>query len=534
MKRSKKALAAALAAVMLLPAVISGCSAKPADSSSAAASQGEASSTGGASGETFKFSYTMQNKFIDWLKEDKWYPYALKATNTEVELISGGTSESEYQSGIDQQIISQSFPDAGIVTATQANVYGTQGAFLDLKPLIEKYAPNIKAYLDANPDYAKYVTADNGAIYGLASESPRIAEVLFYRADMFKKAGITNIPTTADEFLDTCRQLKAYYGKSDPNYYPLSGREHYIRFQSAFNCYANFDGGVAHGLYDTQVLKESGTDIYSEGYKKMIEWYATMYKEGLINPEWVNGSMTEELWQTDMLTGKSSIAFDFYTRPAWFMINGGPTNDPAYDIQVMDYLKDMKGNPAMMTVEARYKTDRSIVINTKSEAKAEGILKFLDYFFTKEGQTLVQWGVEGESYKVENGKNAYLVDFSKEEATAAGTPRWSFLNDRLTFPKPIDNEAFYQWNTKLVADAALKLFPTQTQPAVLLTFSTDDAKEYDNIKAVVRDAVMAETTKFVTGKRDFSQWDQFLSEMEAKGYKKMVAIQQKAYDAQYK
>ena len=28
-----------------------------------------------------------------------------------------------------------------------------QGAFYDLKPLIEEYAPHIKAYLEANPDY---------------------------------------------------------------------------------------------------------------------------------------------------------------------------------------------------------------------------------------------------------------------------------------------------------------------------------------------------------------------------------------------
>ena len=35
----------------------------------------------------------------------------------------------------------------------QANIYGAQGAFYDLKPLIEEYAPHIKAYLEANPAY---------------------------------------------------------------------------------------------------------------------------------------------------------------------------------------------------------------------------------------------------------------------------------------------------------------------------------------------------------------------------------------------
>ena len=481
---------------------------------------------------TFKFSYTMQTKFVDWLNDLKWYDVAKEATKTDVQLLPQGSSETEYQSGVDQMLISNTFPDAGQVTQNQANVYGEQGAFVDLTSYIKENAPNLQAYINANPDYKEFITADDGKIYGIAAETVQIGEFLFYRADHFKEAGITQMPTTLDEFTDVLRKLKAYY-KNVENYYPFSGREHYIRAQWIFNCYANFDNGVSNGLYDTRVLKESGTDIYSDGYKKMIEWYKLLYDEGLINPQWIEGAMTEQLWEQDFLTGKSSVGLDFYTRPAWFMNNGGPDNDPDYDVQVMDYIKNTDGKDATVICETKYKLDRSLAVNAKSKDKAAGIMKFLDYLYSKEGQVLVHWGVEGESFKKNGDKYEYIVKFNDEEAKPLGEKKWSFLNDRLTFPKPVNNEWFYQWNSDVVKDGALRMFD-QVKPSITFTYTTEQAKEYDNLKAVVTPAVLSGTIEFVTGKRPMTEWTKWLDEMGKLGYTKMEEIQQKAYDAKYK
>lgn len=530
-----KKLVSMLLSVVMIITVLAGCNGSPAESTKATTSGTTAtvsSAETSTNEKTFEFSYTMQTKFVDWLKDLKWFPVAEKATNTKVELKGQGASETEYQSSIDQMLISKTFPDAGQVTARQALVYGQQGAFVNLAPLIDQYAPNIKAYIDANPDYKSFITAEDGGIYGIASECVKIGEFLFYRADHFKDAGITVMPKTLDEFTDTLRKLKEFY-KGEENYYPFSGREHYIRAQWIFNAYANFDGGVSNGLYDTMVLKEAGTDIYSEGYKKMIEWYTMLYKDKLINPQWVEGAMTEQLWEQDYLTGKSSVGLDFYTRPAWFMNNGGPDNDPDYDIQVMDYLKNIDGQDAKIYCETRYKLDRSVAININSKDKAPGILKFLDYFFSPQGQEVTHWGVEGESFKKNGSDYEHTVKFNEQEALPLGTPRWSFLNDRLTFPKPVNNEWFYEWNSEVVKNGALKMF-NQVVPSITFSYTAEQAKEYDNLKAVVTPAVLAGTIKFINGSRPISEWDTWLNEMAALGYTRMEELQQAAYDAKYK
>lgn len=525
MLRKKKAFNLVFAALLTAGTVLAGCS-------SNANTNTSSGGNGSAEGSTSSFSYLMHDKFVNWLHENKWYPYVEEATGTTVEFVPGGSNDDEYYASVDQKIISRTFPDSGIVSVSQATVYGAQGAFVDLAPYIDKFGPNIKRYIEENPTYQKLITNEQGQIFGLVSEAPRFADFIFYRADHFEKAGITTVPQTIDELTDVMRKLKAHYGKDDKNYYPMVGREGYIRFQSAFNAAANYDDGVSRGVYGNG---KTGTDLYSEGYKKMVEWYKTLYDEGLIDPEWVAGSGTEESWESKMLTGQGTISYDYLTRPSWFLDNGGPENDPDYSIAILPYLKDLNGNPSVQTTETQYNILRAMVVNKDSEDKAETIIKFLDYLYSDEGQTLVSWGVEGESYEEVRGEKQYIVNFSEQEATPAGEPRWSFLNDRLTFVKPMDNDAFYSWNTDLVRKAAHELFnDVNLKTGVQVTYTADQAKQLADLSAKVNEAVTSGVTQFVTGKRPMSEWDAFLGEMEAAGYKDIVAIQQEAYDAMYK
>jgi putative aldouronate transport system substrate-binding protein len=46
----------------------------------------------------------------------------------------------------------------------------------------------------------------------------------------------------------------------------------------------------------------------------------------------------------------------------------------------------------------------------------EAFVKFVDYYVSEEGQILVNWGIEGEHYKVENGKRVVLPEVAKQKA----------------------------------------------------------------------------------------------------------------------
>ncbi|RHP35080.1 extracellular solute-binding protein [Lachnotalea sp. AF33-28] len=541
-KSVRRMTAAVLAALLLAAAGLSGCSGKDAQNGTAKtdgtaqagpAGETQAESTAGTEALGGTFSYLMHSKFVTWLNDLEWYTYVPEKTGVTVEFVEGPSENDDYYSDVDQRMISKSFPDAGIVKLAQANVYGEQGAFVDLKPYIEQYAPNIQKYLEDHPGYAALVTSENGAIYGLANETPTSADVVAYRTDHFKEAGIEKIPGTIDEFTEAMRTLKAYYGAKDSNYYPLSGRDQLLRFMPYFEASAGFEGGTAHGNYYTS--SAYGYDLKAEGFKQMVEWYHTLYAEGLIDPEWVSGAISEEQWETSVLTGKSSIFTDGYTRPAWFMNNSDKTTYPEYDLNVIPYMKTVNGNTTKMTAKLQYDERRCMAINITAEDKAPMIMKYLDFFFSEEGQTLANWGVEGVSYEVADGRKQYLVDYTQEEQKPAGTKKWSFLTDQLTFIKPIDNEAFYSYNTEFTTDIALSLF-TEDNLAQRwnIIYSTDQTKEISNLVSIVNESMNSGVLKFIKGERSMDEWDAFLAEMDGLGYDRIVEIEQEAYDAMYK
>lgn len=533
----------ALAAVMLGSVCLSGCSGEElsgektsqtqAVEGTAAENSEQTAGKDGAEKQTGSFSYMMHSKFVTWLKDLEWYTYVPEKTGVTVEFVEGPSENDDYYSEVDQRMISKTFPEAGIVKLAQANVYGQQGGFVDLKPYIEQYAPNIQKYLEEHPGYAALVTAEDGAIYGLAAETPTSAEVVAYRTDHFKEAGISQIPATIDEFTEALRTLKAYYGAEDENYYPLSGREQLLRFMPFFEASAGFENGIAHGNYYTS--SNYCYDLKAEGFKEMIEWYKTLYEEGLIDPEWVSGAISEEQWETSVLTGKSSVFIDGYTRPQWYMNNADKTTYPDFALDVLPYFETVKGNKARMTAKLQYDERRCMVINVTAEDKAPMIMEYLDFYFSDEGRTLTSWGVEGVSYQEKDGEKQYLIDYTEEEQKPEGTKKWSFLSDQLTFVRPVDNEAFYSYNTDFTKDVALTHFTEENLAERWnIIYTNEQATEISNLVSIVHENVNAGVLKFIKGERSLDEWDDFLAEMDGLGYDRIVEIEQEAYDAMFK
>lgn len=283
--------------------------------------------------------------------------------------------------------------------------------------------------------------------------------------------------------------------------------------------------------------KDGSIDIMNDGAYKMVETMKKWYAEGLIQPEWVAGTFGEADWEAAMLNGNGSVFFDYYNRAEWFMENGGPDNDPNYQMGVLNFIKDDNGNPQKMPVSMKYNDECVTAINANcSEDKIKTILTFIDYFYSEEGEILANYGVEGESFKDTNGDKEFIVDYQTEEATPAGEKRWSFLSDRFTVCKPVDNEAFFKWNAPLIAEATGRLFTDENLgTSYVLKFTDDQSKEVTNLLASVYDAQMSGIAQFIDGTRELTpdNWAAFQQEMNDLGLSRIEEIQLAAYQAMY-
>lgn len=530
---------AAVLATAMVGTLLTGCGG---GSTSTTASTGDgtaaASSTESSGDGDNTYTMFMRSAYVDWIKELKWYDVAEERTGIHVDYISGPEEAADVYSEVDQRVISGDLPDAVMTKLAQTNVYGPQGVFADLAPYIEKYAPNLQKYIDDNPDYKALVSDKDGHIYGLCKGTPIFADLIGYRVDHFKAAGIDpDSIVTVDDFTKALETLKAYYGKDNPNYYPLTGRDTAIRFASWFGAASNISSTESNGIYISGHYKDGSIDIMNDGAYKMAETMKKWYDEGLIQPEWVAGTFSEADWEAAMLNGNGSVFYDYYNRAEWFMENGGPDNDPNYQMGVLNFIKDDNGNPQKMTVSMKYNDECVTAINANcSEDKIKTILTFIDYFYSEEGEILANYGVEGESFKDTNGDKEFIVDYQTEEATPAGEKRWSFLSDRFTVCKPVDNEAFFKWNAPLIAEATGRLFTDENLgTSYVLKFTDDQSKEVTNLLASVYDAQMSGIAQFIDGTRELTpdNWAAFQQEMNDLGLSRIEEIQLAAYQAMY-
>lgn len=531
---------AAVLATAMVGTLLTGCGG---GSASTTASTGDgtaaASSTESSGDGDNTYTMFMRSTYVDWIKELKWYDVAEERTGIHVDYISGPEEAADVYSEVDQRVISGDLPDAVMTKLAQTSVYGPQGVFADLAPYIEKYAPNLQKYIDDNPDYKALVTDTDGHIYGLCKETPIFADLIGYRVDHFKAAGIDpDSIVNVDDFTKALETLKAYYGKDNPNYYPLTGRDTAIRFASWFGAASSISSTESNGIYINGHYKDGSIDIMSDGAYKMVETMKKWYDEGLIQPEWVAGTFSEADWEAAMLNGNGSIFYDYYNRAEWFMENGGPDNDPNYQMGVLNFIKDDNGNPQKMTVSMKYNDECVTAVNANcSEDKIKTILTFIDYFYSEEGEILANYGVEGESFKTDaNGDKEFIADYQTEEATPAGEKRWSFLSDRFTVCKPVDNEAFFKWNAPLIAEATGRLFTDENLgTSYVLKFTDDQSKEVTNLLASVFDAQMSGIAQFIDGTRELTpdNWAAFQQEMNDLGLSRIEEIQLAAYQAMY-
>ncbi|ODM05786.1 hypothetical protein [Eisenbergiella tayi] len=551
--RNKKKVISIIVALAMTAASLTACGSggKGAESAPAAAegtgnttaasTEAESSTTGSEESDADGYvgsggTYTMylHSTFVDWINDLEWYKEAEKRTGVTVEYQKGTSVENDVYTEVDQMVLSNTLTDSTMCKQDQANIYGAQGAFYDLKPLIDEYAPHIKAYLDANPDYESLVTNEDGSIYGLLVEGIQKGSFIFYRQDHFDKAGVdVSGIKTVDDFTEALRTLKAYY-KDVPNYYPLNGRETPLRFQSLFNCNSNISAEESNGFYYNNV--ELGYDIHADGAYTMVETMKKWYDEGLINPEWIAGAFSEGDWEAAMWEGRGSISFDFYTRPAAFNLEG-KNYDPDYNMAIMDFFNDTDGNPMKVQTDTRYNQKRATVINAKaSEETAKTIIQFIDYFYSDEGQTLANWGVEGISYEEKDGQKEYIVSYDEELAKPDGEMEWSFLSDRFTICKPLDTTAFYSFNSEIVKDAALKLFTDEhLQYGINIIYSDEQSEELATLTASLKDSCDAGIIAFIRGTKELNEdnWKAFLDEMDAAGYTRMEELQLAAYQNTY-
>lgn len=100
----------------------------------------------------------------------------------------------------------------------------------------------------------------------------------------------------------------------------------------------------------------------------------------------------------------------------------------------------------------------------------------------------------------------------------------------------MDNEAFFAWNSPLIAEAAERINTEENMmESYNIKYTAEQTEELSNLVATVFDAEIAGIVSFVTGNKEFNAdtWKAFQDEMNSLGLSRIEEIQLDAYRATF-
>ncbi len=400
-----KKLGALLLAVTMATGMMAGCGGK--EKSDDKGTKQESGTEGGDDSQSGEVT-TLTFYNADLQEDDPWTDPVAKALTEK----TGVKLEVDHPVGEDKEkvalmIAEQKFPDM-IYAKGDASSLIDAGVLIDMTDLIEKYGPNIKKMYGDEMDKLKH-SQDDPSIYQLSSyekggtkyEDSGTAQVQFD----FLKENDYKIPESLDEFEQMLKDYVAAHPKTE------DGMDTIGLSLSASDWHwmitlGNPAGYIAAGAPDNGqwLVDENYNATYkftSDKLREYFKWLNKLYNEGLLDPEFA--TQTHDDYIAKISSGRVVALLDtlWDYQDGEKILKQDNKLGKTYCGIPLAADKDIKVPTLMYQGLA---TGQGVGITTSCE-NPEAAIKFLDYICSDEGQVLVNWGIEGTNYKVdENGK----------------------------------------------------------------------------------------------------------------------------------
>ncbi|MCG7378647.1 ABC transporter substrate-binding protein [Paenibacillus sp. ACRSA] len=284
------------------------------------------------------------------------------------------------------------------------------GAFIPLDELIEKYGPNIKRVY--GPDMDKFRQED-GQIYffpytaniGYVSE-PNFQTGFYIQRAVLKEFNYPKIKTL-DEYFDLIEQYKQKYpqidGKETIGFATLAGEpSSFFTLQNPAMHLAGYpnDGSVMVDMESHEAKLVAGSDYQKQWIQKLSEVNA----QGMFDPE--SFTMNRDQYLAKLTSGRvlGYFSYSWQVGDATSNLKKAGNDDKRYvalpivfDNNVKDQYIDPPG----------FVNNYGIGISVNAEDPVR-IIKYFDNLLKEENQILVQWGIQDETYSVNDEGRFYF------------------------------------------------------------------------------------------------------------------------------
>jgi putative aldouronate transport system substrate-binding protein len=469
------------------------------------------------------FSHKSNSNAGNWNDALIWREYA-KMTNITVDFQLTNVDVLPEKRNL--VFASGELPDAFHTSVMPANdlvTYGSQGVLIRLNDLIDKYAPNLKSYMDAYPEIRKGMTMPDGNIYSFPSltdpgfTSALIGSQLWINQAFLNTLGMKDPQTTEDlyEYLKAVK-TKDPNGNGAADEIPLAIYDINWLIDQLKGAWGLGNRGNMHPRVDvdpvTNKLRYIPTD---PNFKELLQLINLFYTEGFfykdvftVKPADVNAKFPDGLFG-----GSLGVNPNVSIRGVSGYVGVGALTGPKGD-----------------RLFSRAKSPMPLVDGfsiTRANKHPEATVRWVDYFYSDEGIKLFLLGVKDRSYVEKDGKVEWTEELKKDPSQIGKYVTWAGG----WYPSVMKQEYFLGHESvaeNLRISALIQpYFPKEIWP--IFTYTKEEVGAYTALETDLNQYVNEMAMKFISGSVPFIKWDEYVETTNRMGLERYL----KLYDAAY-
>jgi putative aldouronate transport system substrate-binding protein len=477
---------------------------------------------------TVKLKYWMPlaasaSQFISSYAENTAYQEIQKETGVEIEFIHPTIGQETSQ--LNLLIASGDLPDiiqqAALYAGGLSKGY-LDGAYIDLLPYLPYWAPDYYKFINSGEIARKQTYIDNKV---LAFYKMTFAKAIPYhrpilRADWLKEAGLSTSPRTLDEWETYFESIIKNHKGIAPIYIDFQSSQDQDLWMGAYDMLGSWY------VVDGKIMHFRDNPRYKDFLVRMNEWY----EKGYITKDFSSLNLQQVLGLFDSgEIGAYSNSVDVaYTRSRRTNIPTESAPNPR-----------LSAGQQLHTGMANWPIDSGTSFPTavtSSCGDIERAIKFLNFGYTEKGYLIYNYGTEGKTYAMVNGKPQF-TDFmlrNPDGKTASNVsfiykihfaPKWC-APDTEAHPGVVSNPDALKWRLKWSEDPNVD----DSYRMLPVSMTEKETDEYTRIMVDIDAYAVEMKLKFIIGAEPLSRFDDYIKRLNDMKFQRAKEIIQAAYD----
>ena len=459
--------------------------------------------------------------------------YAIVLEEAQVQLDVTGIPEESYGDKLQLAAAAGDMPDVmGRIIDSTVRPLGYDGFLMPLRDITMEKVPNLWQAIESR---GLNIAAHSGLFGDGTGEfwmAPRfgyngICNAASYRVDVLEAVGMEP-PTTTEELREVTMAIKAEF----PDMIPIMTRASWATLMW-FN-----------EMFGIKFAPMGRVEEATDAYRDMLRYLAGLYRDGLIDQEWVTGS--EEQLKQAFNAGRVAFeygfgAFSMPGRIGAFMAENGITAE--------DHAASSESEAAAKAYAARYhevigfldpitvnpgdKVVPSCITNTRGGFEDSGLSVSTTVADEDAAMRLLNWVYQPDASGHHTGgwgKKGVGWDFDAEgvgRALPSKDP--DFIGEAAFRMMPdvgrVSSNALYQTLAAMDRRVADRAF---LETRDVIAFADDrDRQRHNDLRAQINPIIGEWRARFATGQADVdSQWDEYIAELKKAGLEEYEQLKQ--------